>query len=114
MARLAERTLVWREPGSGTREALELALAAAGVHAEPRLCVGGTDAVIAACEAGLGVGIVSAMALFVHKPVGVRVVRLAPPIRRPIEALVRKDAPPVARALVEALAEAARGLLAPA
>ncbi len=111
VARLARRELVWREPGSGTREALELALAAAGVRARPRLCVGGTDAVIAASEAGLGVGIVSAMALAAHAPRGVRVVRLDPPIRRPIEALVRRDAPPVTAALVEALAGVARGLL---
>lgn len=111
VAWLAGRTLIWREPGSGTREALELALAASGVQVRPTLSVGGTDAVIAACEAGLGIGVVSAMALAVHAPRGVRVVRLTPSIRRPIVVLVRRDAPPVAWILLDALRAAARHLL---
>jgi len=111
--RLCEHELVLREKGSGTREAVELAAAQAGIRVADRLCLGGTDAVIAACREGLGVGLVSRLALLENDPAGLAVVSLQPPIQRPITLLVRHDAPVAAWRLAEAIEEAARSLLMP-
>jgi DNA-binding transcriptional LysR family regulator len=80
-ARLSREPLVLRERGSGSRAAVESALAAAGV-APDRLHVvaelGSTEAIMAAVVAGLGVGFVSAYALATHRPSeGLRVLPLA-------------------------------------
>lgn len=54
----AEQFLV-REPGSGTREVSERALALHGVRLKRTMRVGGTEAIKQAVAAGLGLGIVS-------------------------------------------------------
>lgn len=56
---LAEQQFLVREPGSGTREVSERALALHGVHLRNTMRVGGTEAIKQAVAAGLGLGIVS-------------------------------------------------------
>jgi DNA-binding transcriptional LysR family regulator len=56
---LAEQAFLVREPGSGTREVSERALALHGVRLENTTRVGGTEAIKQAVAAGLGLAIVS-------------------------------------------------------
>jgi DNA-binding transcriptional LysR family regulator len=56
---LAEEQFLVREPGSGTREVSEQALARHGVRLRNTMRVGGTEAIKQAVAAGLGLGIVS-------------------------------------------------------
>jgi DNA-binding transcriptional LysR family regulator len=65
VAQLLEEPLVVREPGSGTRDTLELALARAGRGSGPRggLELGSTAAIKAAVLAGQGVGVLSRLAV---------------------------------------------------
>ncbi|HEU5033543.1 MAG TPA: LysR family transcriptional regulator [Mycobacteriales bacterium] len=62
-AELATAPLVLREPGSGTREAFEHALAAHGVTVTPILELGSTTAIKAAVMAGGVVAVVSRLAV---------------------------------------------------
>src|SRR5690554_991104 len=55
--------LVRREPGSGTRESVDRALAAVGITPTTRLEVTGVAAVVAAIRAGLAPGFVSRLAI---------------------------------------------------
>lgn len=59
VATLAEQTFLVREPGSGTREVSERALAVHGVRLTRTMRVGGTEAIKQGVAAGLGVAIVS-------------------------------------------------------
>ena len=59
VARLAEEQLLVREPGSGTRDVTEQALARHGVRLKRTMRVGGTEAIKQAVAAGLGLAIVS-------------------------------------------------------
>lgn len=56
---LAEQTFLVREPGSGTREVSERALAVHGVRLSRTMRVGGTEAIKQGVAAGLGLAIVS-------------------------------------------------------
>jgi DNA-binding transcriptional LysR family regulator len=56
---LANQPFLVREPGSGTREVTERALAAHGVRLSNTMRVGGTEAIKQAVAAGLGLAIVS-------------------------------------------------------
>jgi DNA-binding transcriptional LysR family regulator len=56
---LAEQQFLVREPGSGTREVSERALALHGVRLTKTMRVGGTEAIKQAVSAGLGLAIVS-------------------------------------------------------
>jgi DNA-binding transcriptional LysR family regulator len=58
-AALADEILIVREPGSGTREVVAQALAAAGIEPRQTLEIGSTEAIKQAVAAGLGVAIVS-------------------------------------------------------
>ncbi|MBI3564508.1 MAG: LysR family transcriptional regulator, partial [Elusimicrobia bacterium] len=60
-AALAERPILWRERGSGTRAVVERALRAAGVapEREPRFELASTEAIKTAAIAGLGVAFLS-------------------------------------------------------
>src|SRR5699024_8831877 len=63
-AELAHAALIVREQGSGTRDALERALAAAGEqHDESHLELASTAAIKAAVLAGQGVGVLSTLAV---------------------------------------------------
>lgn len=59
VAELAAAALVLREPGSGTREALERALGKAGVDVAPRLVLASSAAIKSAVESGEGVTVLS-------------------------------------------------------
>lgn len=63
MARLARETLVLREPGSGTRAALERHFAAHGLQIRPGCELGTNEALKQAVRAGLGLGMVSMQTL---------------------------------------------------
>jgi DNA-binding transcriptional LysR family regulator len=58
-AALRDETLIVREPGSGSREVVAQALAAAGIEPRRTLEIGSTEAIKRAVAAGLGVAIVS-------------------------------------------------------
>ena len=63
MARLAEEVLVMREPGSGTRAAVERHFAALGLTMRPGCEFGTNEAIKQAVRAGLGVAVVSAQTI---------------------------------------------------
>ncbi|MBN8494048.1 MAG: LysR family transcriptional regulator [Burkholderiales bacterium] len=63
LARLARETLVLREPGSGTRAALERHFAAHGLQIRPGCELGTNEALKQAVRAGLGLGMVSMQTL---------------------------------------------------
>jgi DNA-binding transcriptional LysR family regulator len=56
---IANETFLVREPGSGTREVAERALALHGLRLKNTMRVGGTEAIKQAVAAGLGLAIVS-------------------------------------------------------
>jgi len=62
-ARLLQQPLILREPGSGTRAVLERALAALGLTARPLMSLGSTEAIKRAVAAGLGLAVVSRLAV---------------------------------------------------
>lgn len=62
-AELASAALVLREPGSGTRQALDQALEQLGLTIEPALELGSTAAVKAAVDSGQGVSVLSELAV---------------------------------------------------
>ena len=55
--------VIWREPGSGARQVVERALAAAGIHAPVNIEVTGVSGIKEAVRAGLGIGFASSQAL---------------------------------------------------
>lgn len=59
LARLADEPLVGREPGSGTRGAVEKAFAEAGLELQIAMEMNKNEAIKQAVEAGLGLGVVS-------------------------------------------------------
>ena len=62
-ARFCAEPFLMREPGSGTREVVERALARCGIAVEPAMSLGSTEAIKRSVAAGLGVAIVSRLAL---------------------------------------------------
>jgi DNA-binding transcriptional LysR family regulator len=62
-ADLVRGAFICREPGSGTREVIDAALAERGVSVEPTMVLGSTEAMKKAVAAGLGVAIVSRLAI---------------------------------------------------
>ncbi len=62
-ARFCAEPFLMREPGSGTREVVERALLRQGITVSPALSLGSTEAVKQGVMAGLGVAIVSRLAL---------------------------------------------------
>ena len=63
MQRLSEERLVVREPGSGTRAAIERQFAEYGVEYLPWCELNTNESVKLAVQAGLGLGVVSAQAI---------------------------------------------------
>lgn len=61
---------IMREAGSGTRDVIEAALAGRGVVLRPTMCLGSTEAVKNAVARGLGVAIVSRLAITLECEVG--------------------------------------------
>lgn len=65
--------ILWREPGSGTRAVVERALRRAGIRRAPLaidLEIGGTEAILGAAAAGLGVAFASRWAIQSHLAAG--------------------------------------------
>jgi len=62
-ARFCAEPFLMREPGSGTREVVERALARHGIIVQPAMSLGSTEAIKRGVAAGLGVAIVSKLAL---------------------------------------------------
>ena len=62
-ARLCAEPFLMREPGSGTREVTERALAKLGITVVPAMSLGSTEAIKRSVASGLGVAIISELAL---------------------------------------------------
>lgn len=74
LARLARETLVVREPGSGTRAALERHFALHGLEVRPGCELGTNEALKQAVRAGLGLGMVSMQTIELELAAGCLVV----------------------------------------
>jgi len=61
--RLCREPMVWREAGSGTRAVVERALAQKGEMVRPVMSLGSTEAIKRAVAAGVGVALVSRLAI---------------------------------------------------
>ena len=73
LADLATTPILWREPGSGTREVVLRALRRAGVCSRPRpfdLVLGTSEAIAGCASAGLGLAFLSRWALGPHVAAG--------------------------------------------
>lgn len=68
LARLAEEPWLLREPGSGTRKAVERLFAASGLSLTPRMELGGNEAIKQAVLANMGISVLSRHALSLHTP----------------------------------------------
>lgn len=68
LRRLAEEPWIMREPGSGTRMAIERLFAAHGLKLRVRLELGGNEAIKQAILAGLGISVLSRHTLVLHPP----------------------------------------------
>ena len=62
-ARFCAEPFLVREPGSGTREVVERALARRGIIVQPAMSLGSTEAIKRGAAAGLGVAVISKLAL---------------------------------------------------
>lgn len=90
---LAAARLLVREPGSGTRETIETALADEGLEMSAGLVMGSNAALRAAALSGMGPVVLSAVALAGELGSG-RLVRVPVPglrLRRPLTAVWRRD-----------------------
>jgi len=72
-ARLTQQPFLMREPGSGSREVVEAALREHGVSPEPTMSLGSTEALKSAVASGLGLAMVSRLALELELRSGVLV-----------------------------------------
>ncbi|BAU49997.1 LysR family transcriptional regulator [Sulfurifustis variabilis] len=70
LARLAEEPFLMREPGSGTRKALERLFAAHGLALKVRMELGSNEAIKQAIVGGLGVSVLSRHTLALDAPMG--------------------------------------------
>jgi DNA-binding transcriptional LysR family regulator len=68
LARLAEEPWLLREPGSGTRKAVERLFAEEGLELRPRMALGGNEAIKQAILAGLGISVLSSHTLTLNPP----------------------------------------------
>lgn len=68
LAQLADEPWLLREPGSGTRKAVERLFADQGLRLTPRMELGSNEAIKQAVLAGLGISVVSRHTLTLHAP----------------------------------------------
>lgn len=68
LARLAKEPWLMREPGSGTRMAVERLFADAGIELRPRMDLGSNEAIKQAILAGLGIAVMSTHSLTLNQP----------------------------------------------
>lgn len=102
LAALAHETLLVREPGSGTREALEQALRETGTTFERRIEINDPQAIVASVRAGLGIAWMSER--LARDESGLAIVQIAAfTVQRPFVRLYRRDAQPstLARSFLE-------------
>lgn len=108
LKRLAQEPWLMREPGSGTRKAIERLFAEHGLEIRPRLELGSNEAVKQAILAGLGISALSCHALTLHQPDQFSVLDAQGfPIRRHWYAVYPASRQPslVARAFIDFLLE---------
>ena len=75
---LSQATLLWREPGSGTRSVIEAALQHAAIRPQVIMQLGSTEAIKHAVAANVGVAIISSVAVAAEVTAGwLSLVRLA-------------------------------------
>lgn len=108
-SQLAELPFIVREAGSGTRDIIEAALAERGVEVRARMSLGSTEAVKNAVARGLGVALVSKLAVTLECEIGrLREVEISDlRIRRALHCLTLrgKRPSPAATAFLELLEE---------
>lgn len=106
-AELCQQPLIFRERGSGTREVIEHALSTKKLNPTPVMSLGSTEAIKAAVACGMGLAIVSALAIPTELKAGtLAVLPLADlTIRRELHRLTLKGKAPSAatRAFLELL-----------
>lgn len=68
LARVAEEPWLMREPGSGTRKAVERLFADQGLSVTPRMELGNNEAIKQAVLAGVGISVLSRHTLALHDP----------------------------------------------
>jgi LysR family transcriptional regulator, low CO2-responsive transcriptional regulator len=68
LARLADEPWLMREPGSGTRKAVERLFSENGLTLSPRMELGNNEAIKQALLAGLGISVLSRHTLALHDP----------------------------------------------
>ena len=68
LARLAKEPWLLREPGSGTRKAVERLFAEEGLEIRPRMALGSSEAIKQAILAGLGISVLSTHSLTLNAP----------------------------------------------
>jgi DNA-binding transcriptional LysR family regulator len=94
-------TWILREPGSGTRDVVDQALADVGVHIAPALELGSTEAIKRAVAVGLGVSIVPRRTI--EQELALRRLNVVPicglAITRQLTILQRADAAPIPAAV---------------
>ncbi len=71
--------IIWREPGSGARQAVETALNQANIKTDVKIAVTGVTGIKECVRAGLGLGFASVKALR-HESTGLVSRRIAPPV----------------------------------
>jgi DNA-binding transcriptional LysR family regulator len=98
---LAGQSFLLREPGSGTREVVEDALAGAGIPVNLVMTLGSTEAIKNAVAGGLGIALVSSLTITLERASGrLVVIDLADlVIRRPLHLLTLESKPPSPAAL---------------
>lgn len=103
---LARQRFIMREPGSGTRKAIEDAFAREGIHLRVAMEYGSTDGIKHAVAANLGISIVSELAVKLCEQTGLVVVREIPEIeiKRDFSLVYHKDKhlPPLVQTFIKA------------
>ncbi|MHB1404947.1 MAG: selenium metabolism-associated LysR family transcriptional regulator [Desulfitobacteriaceae bacterium] len=106
---LARQRFIMREPGSGTRKAIEDAFAREGIHLRVAMEYGSTDGIKHAVAANLGISIVSELAVKLCEQTGLVVVREIPEIevKREFCLVYHKDKhlPPLVQTFIKATKE---------
>lgn len=90
---LAKRTLVLHEPGANTRRLVDRWFAKANLAAKPAMEFDSVEAIKQLVAAGLGLGIVPAMALPPRSMSGLAAHPLSPRLARKLALVVRRDKP---------------------
>lgn len=98
---LARETFIWREKGSGIREGMSQLLEEAGIHPIDSLELCGCEGVKRAVSAGLGLSVVSRLAIGLELGQGVLVILEGQGLntQRPLSIVIHKDRRPSTAAL---------------